>query len=189
MMIRGFLRASAAAVVLAITGGPAAAAVFSAGETIVRQGLAVQGIYIQEVKMTGEHAGHGDHHGGDHGHGHNMPGMHLEAVIKMAEEGHGFPVGAWVPYLDVDYTLTKQGSDWSAQGPLVPMLANDGPHYGANVSMPGPGKYTLRFRIAPPSEDVFPRHFDQETGIGPWLEPFEVSWEFTYVGIGKKGGY
>lgn len=173
--------------------GAAPAAVYETGEPVVRNGLSVQGIYIQEVKMTGEHAGHGHHHGHgeDHGNGGamDMPGVHLEAIIRMAKEGHGFPVGAWVPYLDVHYTLTRKGSDWSSEGPLVPMLANDGPHYGANVAMPGPGKYTLTFRISPPSEDVFPRHFDRETGLGPWLEPFEASWEFTYVGVGKKGGY
>ena len=163
--MKRLLMASSLALSLALAAGALQAAVFSAGETVVRNGLAVQGIYIQEVKMTGEHAAHGNHggHGGS-GHGHDMPGMHLEAVVKMAEEGHGFPVGSWVPYLDVHYTLTRKGGDWSSEGPLVPMLANDGPHYGANVAMPGPGKYVLTFRIAPPSEDVFPRHFDRELG-------------------------
>ncbi|MCP5149176.1 MAG: iron transporter [Ectothiorhodospiraceae bacterium] len=168
----------------------AQAAVLTTGEAVVRNGVSVQGVYIQEVKMTGDHGAHGAH--GAHGQGHGaaeMPGMHLEAAITMAEAGHGFPVGSWVPYLNVRYTLAKKGGDWTAEGPLVPMLANDGPHYGANVSMPGPGKYVLTFHVAPPSDDVFPRHFDRETGVGPWLGPFEASWEFTYVGIGKKGGY
>jgi len=176
----------AAGLTLAAT---APAAVYDTGEPVVRNGLSVQGIYIQEVKMTGEHAGHGHHHGHDSGNGMSMPGVHLEAVIRMAEEGHGFPVGAWVPYLNVHYTLTRKGRDWSSEGPLVPMLANDGPHYGANVAMPGPGKYTLTFRIAPPSEDVFPRHFDRETGVSDWWTPFEASWDFVFTGTGKKGGY
>jgi uncharacterized protein involved in high-affinity Fe2+ transport len=27
------------------------------------------------------------------------------------------------------------------------------------------------------------------TGVRPWFKPFDVEYEFTYVGIGKKGGY
>ena len=35
----------------------------------------------------------------------------------------------------------------------------------------------------------FGRHTDKETGVGPWFKPFTVEYEFTYAGIGKKGGY
>ena len=30
---------------------------------------------------------------------------------------------------------------------------------------------------------------DRLTGVRPWFKPFDVEYEFTYVGIGKKGGY
>jgi uncharacterized protein involved in high-affinity Fe2+ transport len=29
----------------------------------------------------------------------------------------------------------------------------------------------------------------KETGVGAWFKPFAVEHEFTYAGIGKKGGY
>ena len=44
----------------------------------------------------------------------------------------------------------------------------------------------------PPSENQhahFGRHTDRLTGVRPWFKPFDVEYEFTYVGIGKKGGY
>lgn len=33
------------------------------------------------------------------------------------------------------------------------------------------------------------RHTDKETGVGKWYKPFDVEWDFNYVGTGKKGGY
>ena len=74
----------------------------------------------------------------------------------------------------------------------MPMVANDGPHYGDNVKLNGPGKYRVTFNIAPPSAFTaanFGRHTDKETGVAEWWEAFDVSWEFPYAGIGKKGGY
>ena len=77
---------------------------------------------------------------------------------------------------------------------MMPMVANDGAHYGDNVKLKGPGKYKLKYRINPPSADShnvhnhFGRHTDRLTGVRPWFKPFEVEYEFTYVGIGKKGG-
>jgi len=35
----------------------------------------------------------------------------------------------------------------------------------------------------------FGRHTDKETGVGPWFKPYKLQYEFTYAGIGKKGGY
>ena len=86
------------------------------------------------------------------------------------------------------YTLQKQGSDKPAQGELMPMVANDGPHYGDNVKLQGPGKYRLTLSIAAPSQH-FGRHVDKETGVAPWFKPFEVQYDFVYAGTGKKGGY
>ncbi|MDG9423040.1 iron transporter, partial [Streptococcus pneumoniae] len=33
------------------------------------------------------------------------------------------------------------------------------------------------------------RHVDKETGVGPWFEPFDVTQDFTFAGVGKKGAY
>ena len=35
----------------------------------------------------------------------------------------------------------------------------------------------------------FGRHVDKETGVGPWFKTFELTYDFTFAGIGKKGGY
>ena len=69
------------------------------------------------------------------------------------------------------------------------MVASDGPHYGANLKLDGAGKYHLTYHIDPPPYQGFYRHEDEETGVGRWWEPFDLSWEFAFVGTGKKGGY
>ena len=77
----------------------------------------------------------------------------------------------------------------------MPMVASDGPHYGDNVKVSGPGKYKLKYTIYPPNAKEnalgqhFGRHVDRATGVGPWFKMFDVEWEFTYAGVGKKGGY
>ncbi len=142
-------------------------------------GMEVGAVYIQPVTMEPM-----------------MPGMmkpadiHLEADIHaLADNPHGFPEGAWMPYLNISYTLTKIGSDWSKTGALMAMAANDGPHYADNIKLDGPGKYHLTYHIKPPAYHAFHRHTDKETGVAPWWEPFDLEWDFVYVGVGKKGGY
>jgi len=119
--------------------------------------------------------------------------VHLEADIKSVKGNpNGFAEGDWLPYLVVRYELAKVGTDWTAKGDLMPMVANDGPHYGDNVKLMGPGKYKLTLTIQPPSENAhahFGRHVDKETGVGPWFKTFSVDYEFTFAGTGKKGAY
>ena len=73
------------------------------------------------------------------------------------------------------------------------MVADDGPHYGDNVKLLGPGTYKLRLTVRPPNSTPstahFGRHVDQETGVGPWFEKFSVDYEFVFAGTGKKGAY
>ena len=119
--------------------------------------------------------------------------IHLEADIHaQSDNANGFADGTWIPYLGVKYELSKFGSDRKLSGELMPMVASDGPHYGDNVKLMGPGKYKLRLSVEPPGASAhahFGRHTDRETGVGPWFKPFAVEYEFTYAGIGKKGGY
>jgi hypothetical protein len=117
--------------------------------------------------------------------------VHMEADIHaLASNPNGFEEGAWMPYLAIKYEITKQGSGEKISGDFMPMVANDGPHYGDNVKLKGPGKYTVKFLISPPGANShFGRHTDRLTGVRPWFKPFEVEYEFTFVGIGKKGGY
>lgn len=119
--------------------------------------------------------------------------IHLEADIHaMASNPNGFDEGAWIPYLAVKFEVSKSGGEQKAAGDLMPMVANDGPHYGANVKLFGPGKYHVKYSISPPSaapHAMFGRHTDRLTGVRPWFKPFELEFDFTFVGIGKKGGY
>lgn len=119
--------------------------------------------------------------------------IHIEADIHaLSSNANGFEEGAWMPYLVIRYEVSKKGSDYQVSGDFMPMVANDGPHYGDNIKLDGPGKYQVKYHISPPSENKhahFGRHTDRATGVRPWFKPFDVTYEFTYVGIGKKGGY
>lgn len=119
--------------------------------------------------------------------------VHLEADIHAAKGNPtGFAEGDWLPYLVVHYTLTKVDDNKTVKGDLMPMVADDGPHYGDNVKLFGPGKYKLVLEIQPPTANEhshFGRHVDKETGVGPWFKPMTLDYEFVYAGVGKKGTY
>jgi periplasmic iron binding protein len=182
---RRSLRPALAASVVALTlvAAPACALEVPIGKPQVRAGMEIAAVYLQPVAMEPEgmmrRAADSD--------------IHLEADIHAQERNpNGFADGAWVPYLGVTYELTKEGVAERLTGTLMPMVASDGPHYGDNVKLGGPGKYRLKLRIEPPGTQHgahFGRHTDKETGVGPWFKPFEVEYAFAYAGIGKKGGY
>ncbi|MCI0468365.1 MAG: iron transporter [Beijerinckiaceae bacterium] len=156
---------------------------YPAGVPQEMHGMEIAAVYLQPVEME-------------------PPGMmlpapeadvHLEADIRAARDNkNGFAQGDWIPYLSVNYELTKLDGNETRRGKFMPMAANDGPHYGDNVKMMGPGKYKLRLTIAPPSENAhahFGRHADKETGVAPWFKAFAVEYEFVFAGTGKKGAY
>lgn len=112
---------------------------------------------------------------------HGSDVIHLEAdVHATADNTHGYPDGAWIAYLTIDYTLEKVGTDWRATGTLRPMIAKDGPHYADNVAMDGPGRYRLTYRFRPPEANGFLRHTDEATGVPPWWQPFDQQFTFDY---------
>ncbi len=119
--------------------------------------------------------------------------VHLEADIHaLTDNPHGFPAGGWVPGLVIRYVLAKEGEAVAIEGVFYPMVASDGPHYGANVKLRGPGKYHLTYHIQPPLMEgghALMRHVDKETGVSPWFAPITVAYDFVYAGVGKKGGY
>ncbi|MGB6241913.1 MAG: iron transporter [Castellaniella sp.] len=161
----------------------ALAAEYPIGEPKDIHGLEVAAVYLQPVEMepAGMMRAAKD------------SDVHLEADIHAtADNKNGLPEGAWAPYLNIQYVLQKQGSDKVLKGDLMPMVANDGPHYGDNVKLEGPGKYQLTFIIGSPEtahNNHFGRHVDKETGVAPWFETFEVKYDFVFAGTGKKGGY
>ncbi len=119
-------------------------------------------------------------------HGLAMPAsqasIHLEADIHATEGNpNGFGAGEWIPYLTVRYTLTNTDTGATQNGTFMSMVAVDGPHYGNNIQMPGPGNYHLVFQISDPSTNGMARHTDEDTGVGRWPEPFSVEYNFRYV--------
>ncbi|ABY39390.1 iron transporter [Brucella suis] len=146
-------------------------------------GMEIAAVYLQPIEMEPE--------------GMMRPAkdsdVHLEADIKAAKDNtNGFAEGDWVPYLVVSYELTHLDNGKVQKGDFMPMVANDGPHYGDNVKLDGPGKYKLKFFVSPPSANQhahFGRHVDKETGVGPWFKPVTAEYEFVYAGTGKKGAY
>lgn len=170
----------AAALIGAAASLPAAAAEYPIGTPQEGGGLEVAAVYLQPIVM--EPAGM------------MTPAaeadIHLEADIHaLGGNGNGLAEGEWAPYLQVGFKLTKDGSDWTAQGDMMPMVANDGPHYGDNVKLDGMGSYHLQLTVAPPEGMAFGRHTDPETGVAAWFEPFTKDYDFTFAGTGKKGGY
>jgi uncharacterized protein involved in high-affinity Fe2+ transport len=107
--------------------------------------------------------------------------IHVEAdVHATADNPWGYPDGAWVPYLTIDYTIEKQSANWRASGKLLPMTAKDGPHYANNVKMDGPGTYKVTYRFIPPEANGFLRHTDKKTGVPAWWPPLSETFTFTY---------
>jgi len=123
-------------------------------------------------------------------------GMEVGAVylqpITMEPEGMMRKASDSDVHLQVTYELTKVGTTQTIKGDMMGMVASDGPHYGDNVKLFGPGKYHLKLNIAPPMQTghmAFGRHVDKETGVGPWFKPYTIEYDFPFAGIGKKGGY
>jgi len=156
------------------------------GNTEQRNGMEIKAVYLQPIRMEPEGMMRAV----------EQSDIHLEADIHaLAINPNGFPEGFWIPYLRIDYLLTKDSSKETIKGEMMPMVASDGPHYGDNVKLMGPGKYRLTLTIYPPNATEnhqgrhFGRHTDRLTGVRPWFEAFTVSQDFVFAGIGKKGGY
>jgi uncharacterized protein involved in high-affinity Fe2+ transport len=182
MRVSSVLRVGAVAVA-AVAAVSATAAEYPIGKQQIQGGMEIGAVYLQPITMEPEgmmrKASDSD--------------VHLEADIHAVKNNPtGFAEGDWMPYLQVSYELSKAGSTQTQKGDMMAMVADDGPHYGDNVKLQGPGKYHLKLFIAPPMQTghmAFGRHVDKETGVGPWFKPFTLEYDFTYAGIGKKGGY
>ena len=110
--------------------------------------------------------------------------IHIETDIHATEGNEcGFGVGEWIPYMRVEYKFTKRGGD--PQGPItgtfMPMSADDGPHYGANVKMHGAGTYDCEFKFYAP--EGYALHTDPDTGVPGrfWKKPVVMKWTFNYT--------
>lgn len=95
--------------------------------------------------------------------------MHLEADIHLQPEyaaayGFGFGDNVWPAYLTVNYSVLDKNGKSVMAGSFMPMNADDGPHYGANIKKGLKlGTYTLKIAIEPPTDYLM--HTDPETGV------------------------
>ncbi|HWE38336.1 MAG TPA: iron transporter [Isosphaeraceae bacterium] len=107
--------------------------------------------------------------------------IHLEADIQAtARNPHGFAKGSFIPYLTISYTITSEAGGPAITGDLAPMVAIDGPHYGAGVALPKPGKYRLTLNVRPPSSGGMGRHHDPVSGVAEWWQPFTAAFDWDY---------
>jgi len=168
---------------LLLASAAASAVEYPIGTPQQRNGMEIAAVYLQPVTMEPDgmmrKAEESD--------------VHMEADIHaLASNPNGFEEGAWMPYLMIKYEVTKQGTNEKISGDFMPMVANDGPHYGANLKMAGLGKYKLTYIVQPPGSgdpDAPVRQGFGRAAKVPWWKPFQVEWAFTYLGPGKKGGY
>lgn len=153
---------------------------FPIGEEVVKNHMIIAAVYLPPVTMDHEMK-HEDHNLLKH---QDTFQIHLEADIHATKENpQGFGAGEWIPYLNVDYKLTNKKSKETISGTFSPMVAKDGPHYGATVILPAKGEYELFFTINPPQSKDFGRHADKVTGVAPWWAPFKVSYKFNFNGF------
>jgi uncharacterized protein involved in high-affinity Fe2+ transport len=165
-----YLAAALAFTVAVASFGQASAREYFVGGPIKKDDMEIVANYLKGVEMAPMPA---MDHSGDI--------IHLEADIHAtADNPYGYADGAWIPYLIIDYDLKKTGSDWAANGKLLPMTAKDGPHYANNLAMGGPGEYELTYTISPPADGTFWRHIDKETGVPDWWKPITVTFKFKY---------
>jgi uncharacterized protein involved in high-affinity Fe2+ transport len=147
------------------------------GEQVERDGMRIAAVWLPSVEFEG--GGAPVVSGSDV--------IHLEADIHaLAGNPNGFAEDEFVPYLVISYRVVPASrGEPVSEGKLVPMVAKDGLHYGASLSMPRAGSYILTYSIAPPSAGGLGRHHDPVTGVAPWWEPFTVSFEWDYDGPPK----
>ena len=171
MWLRKILRVIIVLGCVVLLPGIARAAEFYVGEPIVQDDLQIVPNYLTGIKMDQMPKGMDM----------NSDAIHIEADVHATkDEKHGFAEDAWIPYLTINFTITKQGSSFKKTGTLAAMTAGDGPHYANNVAMDGPGTYELTYEILPPSSNGFIRHIDEATGVPEWWKPITAHWTFTY---------
>ncbi|MDR3632365.1 MAG: iron transporter [Isosphaeraceae bacterium] len=147
---------------------PAGFREYPIGDEVLRNHMRIAAVWLPPIQMDGMPASSG------------ADIIHLEADVKATERSpHGFAKDEFVPYLKIAYKITPAaGGPAIDQGDLKPMVAGDGLHYGASIAMPKKGEYRLTYSFQPPSAGGLGRHSDPVTGVAPWWEPFEVTFEW-----------
>ena len=123
--------------------------------------LNVNGVFFQPVPMSN---GNENIEGFD---------MHFEADVAALDNNLGFGKGDWVPYMTVDFEIIASDGTTAASGTFMPMNADDGPHYGANIALPNADTYSVKLTFHNPEENGYLIHLDDETGPGGNLGDYE----------------
>lgn len=131
---------------------------------VEKEFLNLNAVYFQPVDMTG-------------GYKAEDYDCHLELDVSALENGLGYGKGDWVPYLTVEYEVSKNGGDYKTSGTFMPMAASDGPHYGANIKVDGDGLYTVTFTVKFPDSSTYLIHTDE---TGPDTHAFPNAIVYTY---------
>ncbi|AII14523.1 ferrirhodotorulic acid ABC transporter, periplasmic binding protein [Campylobacter iguaniorum] len=148
------------------------------GEPVEINGMEIAAVYLQPIDMEPKGIDLAP----------SLADIHLEADIHaITGNANGFGEGEWIPFLKIAYTLKNLDNGKVKKGTFMPMVASDGPHYGANIKMDtGVGNYELTYHIDNPSTQGFGRHADKATGVAKWWAPFDVKYTFKYTGAPKS---
>jgi hypothetical protein len=178
---------AAGTIALAIAPGHSFAAPHVIGEPKIRKHMEFRALYMQSgvweptVPRGADNSDDPD----------TKPDIHLELLVTGVDGNPwGFSKGDFIPYLKIEYTIAKEDNEWYRKGLLMAVATNNGPRYGVDIPMDGPGKYYVLYRIYSPLTYGLVRHTDREMGVPEfWTEPIEVHWKFTYNSVDKKGDY
>lgn len=144
---------------------------YSLGKPLQQNPLIIHPVYLSSVTMAPVIPG-----------AHATAEAHFELAISADKSNRTASSRAWFSALTMSYEIGQNDSDWPTLGTLRAMVANTGPHYGADVKLDGPGKYMARFKIEPPPYQGFLRHTIEGTGVPQrWS-----AWSFTLYRAGKK---
>ena len=121
----------------------------------------VNGVYFQPVPMSNGNENYEDYD------------LHFEAdVMALEDNGLGYGPGDWIPYMTVDYEITGSDGNVVASGSFMPMSADDGPHYGANIKLGDADKLSVKLTFHSPEENGYIIHLDDETGPGGTFDDY-----------------
>lgn len=154
---------------------PAGFREYPIGEPVEQNQMRIAAVWLPSIQMDGMVDASG------------AEMIHLEADIHATEGNpNGFAKDEFVPYMKISYKiLPAKGGEPVHQGEFMPMVASDGLHYGASLTMPKSGEYKLVFDINPPSSGGLGRHSDAATGVAPWWKPFQATFEWDCEGLPK----
>ncbi len=75
-----------------------------------------------------------------------------------------------MPYLTISYSTVNTDTGEKQDGTFMPMVASDGPHYGANIKMMGVGNYKVTYHIGAACQSGDAPPYGHRNRCGPLVE-------------------